>query len=98
MVARPYDALYRDWNEKRRVPTRPSKWGGFTRRYFTAPRSAADLVAGRDAIAEWARLTDGCSAGRPITKPLLTATLDGDHGFYEPCQENARRWYRLQPR
>jgi hypothetical protein len=41
-----YDALHRDWNEKRRVLTCPTEWGGFTHRYFVAPCSAADLVAG----------------------------------------------------
>jgi hypothetical protein len=34
MVARLYDALYRDWNEKRRVLTCPTKWGGFTPSLF----------------------------------------------------------------
>src|SRR6266446_3448696 len=46
MVAWLYDTLHRDWKEKRRVLTCPTEWGGFTHRYFVAPCSAADLVAG----------------------------------------------------
>ena len=80
MVARLYDALYRDWNEKRRVLTCPTEWGGFTHRDFVAPRSAADLVAGRDAIVEWARLTDGWLGRSPDFKAALTATASPGAG------------------
>jgi len=92
MVAWLYDALHRDWNEKRRVLTCPTEWGGFTHRYFVAPCSAADLAAGRDAIAEWARVTDGWLGRSPDFKAALRATTGGNNGFYEPYQENARRW------
>src|SRR6266446_11000753 len=60
--------------------------------YFVALCSAADLAAGRDAIAEWARLTDGWLGRSPDFKAALRATTGGNNGFYEPYQENARRW------
>jgi 4-hydroxyphenylacetate 3-monooxygenase len=37
----------------------PTEWGGFTHRYFKAPTNLQEQVAGRDAIAEWARITYG---------------------------------------
>jgi 4-hydroxyphenylacetate 3-monooxygenase len=94
MVARLYDALHQDHAEGRNVLTCPTEWGGFTHRYFVAPRSADDLVAGRDAIAAWARLTWGWLGRSPDYKAALLATLGGNTEFYEPYQENARRWYR----
>jgi aromatic ring hydroxylase len=94
MIARLYDALWRDHNEKKQVLSCPTEWGGFTHRYFVAPCSAADLVAGRDAIAAWARLSWGWLGRSPDYKAALTATLGGNTEFYDPYQENARRWYR----
>jgi aromatic ring hydroxylase len=94
MVARLYDALHRDHAEIKHVLTCPTEWGGFTHRYFIAPRSAEDLVGGRDAIAEWARLTWGWLGRSPDYKAALLATLGGNTEFYDPYQENARRWYR----
>jgi aromatic ring hydroxylase len=94
MVARLYDALCCDHAEGKNVLSCPTEWGGFTHRYFVAPRSAEDLVAGRDAIAEWARLSWGWLGRSPDYKAALTATLGGNTEFYHPYQENARRWYR----
>lgn len=59
MVARLYDALHRDHAEGANILTCPTEWGGYTQRYFKAPRSAEDLVACREAIAGWARLSYG---------------------------------------
>jgi 4-hydroxyphenylacetate 3-monooxygenase len=94
MVARLYDALHRDRAEERNLLTCPTEWGGFTHRYFVAPRSAADLVAARDAIAAWARLTWGWLGRSPDYKAAFLATLGANAAFYAPYQENARRWYR----
>ena len=95
MVARLYDALHRDHAEDKHVLSCPTEWGGFTHRYFVAPRAAEDLVAARDAMAEWARMTWGWLGRSPDYKAALTATLGGNTDFYEPYQENALRWYRL---
>ena len=94
MIARLYDALHQDRKEEKGVLTCPTEWGGFTHRYFTAPRSADDLVAGRDAIAAWARLTYGWLGRSPDYKAAFLATLGANAEFYAPYQENARRWYR----
>jgi aromatic ring hydroxylase len=94
MIARLYDALHRDHNEGQGVLTCPTEWGGFTHRYFVAPRSAEELVAGRDAIAAWARLTWGWLGRSPDYKAAFLATLGANAEFYAPYQENARRWYR----
>src|ERR1700740_2208041 len=94
MIARLYDALHRDHKEGKGVLTCPSAWGGFTHHFFKAPRSSEDLVAGRDAIAEWARITYGWLGRSPDYKAAFLATLGANAEFYVPYQDNARRWYR----
>ena len=94
MIARLYDALHRDHAEDKNVLSCPTEWGGFTHRYFVAPRSVEDLVAGRDAIAAWSRLTYGWLGRSPDYKAAFLATLGANAEFYAPYQENARRWYR----
>jgi 4-hydroxyphenylacetate 3-monooxygenase len=95
MVARLYDALHADHREEKGVLTCPTEWGGFTHRYFLAPRSADDLVAARDAIAAWARVTYGWLGRSPDYKAAFLATLGANAEFYAPYHENARRWYRF---
>src|SRR5256885_587939 len=94
MIARLYDALHRDHADKKNQLTCATEWGGFTHRYFIAPRSAEELVAGRDAIAAWARLTYGWLGRSPDYKAAFLATLGANAEFYAPYQDNARRWYR----
>jgi aromatic ring hydroxylase len=94
MIARLYDALHKDHAEGKGVLTCPTEWGGFTHRYFVAPRSAEELVRGRDAIAAWARLTWGWLGRSPDYKAAFLATLGANAEFYAPYQDNARRWYR----
>jgi 4-hydroxyphenylacetate 3-monooxygenase len=94
MVARLYDALHVDHRDEKGVLTCPTEWGGFTHRYFVAPRSADDLIAGRDAIAAWARITYGWLGRSPDYKAAFLATLGANAGFYAPYEDNARRWYR----
>ncbi len=94
MVARLYDALHRDHTEEKHILSCPTEWDGFTHRYFVAPRSAEDQVAARDAIAAWSRLTYGWLGRSPDYKAAFLGTLGANAEFYEPYQENARRWYR----
>src|SRR5436190_12802709 len=94
MIARLYDALYQDQKEEKGILTCPTEWGGFAHRYFQAPRSAEELVAGRDAIAAWARITYGWLGRSSDYKAAFLATLGANAEFYAPYQENARRWYR----
>src|SRR6266508_2096527 len=76
------------------VLTEPTEWGGFTHRYFRAPTTVAEQVAGRDAIAAWARLTYGWLGRSPDYKAAFLGTLGANAEFYAPYQDNARRWYR----
>src|SRR5438132_1253685 len=94
MVARLYDALHKDQKEEKGILTCPTEWGGFTHRYFQAPRSAEELVAGRDAIAAWSRFCYGWLGRSFDYKAAFLATLGANAEFYAPYQENARRWYR----
>ena len=69
-----------------------------THAFFKAPKIAARTCSpGRDAIAEWARLTYGWIGRAPDYKAAFLATLGANAEFYDPYQENARRWYKLQP-
>ena len=95
MIARLYDALHEDHKSGKNVLTMPTEWGGFTHRYFKAPTSLEEQVAGRDAIAEWARVTYGWLGRSPDYKAAFLGTLGANAEFYAPFQENARRWYRL---
>src|SRR5439155_23221713 len=94
MLARLYDALHEDHTRGAGVLTMPTDWGGFTHRYFRAPTTLPEQVAGRDAIAAWARLTYGWLGRSPDYKAAFLATLGANAEFYAPYQENARRWYR----
>ena len=94
MLARLYDALHEP--AARPVLTCPTDTGsgGYTHRFFRAPTSADDLVAARDAIAAWARLTYGWMGRSPDYKAAFLATLGANAEFYTPYQDNARRFYR----
>src|SRR4030095_5664389 len=95
MLARLYDALHDP--AQRDVLTCPTDTGsgGVTHRYFRAPASADDLVAARDAIAAWARLTYGWMGRSPDSKAAFLATRGVKPVSAAPSRDNARRWYRL---
>src|SRR5919205_113199 len=57
MVARLYDALHDDDRSKKILVPTDTGNSGKTHAFFKAPKSLGDLMAGREAIAEWARLT-----------------------------------------
>ena len=59
MIARCYDALHDP--EKKSKLTMPTETGNgsFTHAYFRAPKTLDEMLAGRDAIAEWARVGYG---------------------------------------
>jgi len=94
MVARLYDALHDETRKHKLLSPTDTGNGGVTHAFFKAPRSMADLLAGREAIAEWARLTYGWMGRAPDYKASFLATLGANADFYYPYQENARRWYR----
>ena len=94
MVARLYDALHDP--ARKDVLTIPTDTGngGFTHRFYQGSRNAEDLVAARDAIADWARISYGWIGRSPDYKAAFLATLGANSGYYAPYEENAKRWYR----
>ena len=68
--------------------------GGVTHKFFKAPHNAEEMVGGRDAIAEWARIGYGWLGRAPDYKAAFLATLGANAEFYAPFQDNARRWYK----
>jgi aromatic ring hydroxylase len=95
MTARLFDAMSDPKHkDKILVPTDTGN-GGMTHAFFKAPKSADDLLKGRNAIAEWARLTYGWIGRAPDYKAAFLATLGANAAFYDPYSDNARRWYKF---
>ncbi|MET0851112.1 MAG: 4-hydroxyphenylacetate 3-hydroxylase N-terminal domain-containing protein, partial [Candidatus Rokuibacteriota bacterium] len=93
MLARLYDALHApDTQAALTCPTDTGS-GGYTHRFFRASATAEELIAARDAITLWARLTYGWMGRSPDYKAAFLATLGANADYYAPYQENARRWY-----
>src|SRR6266516_1060662 len=94
MLARLYDALHE--GEHRDVLTTETDTGNgdVTHPFYKGPRSAEDLLASRDASAEWARVTYGWMGRAPDYKASFLATLGANPDYYEPYTENALHWYK----
>src|SRR5262249_59214763 len=91
-IARLYDSLH-DCDLRDRMTT-VDRFGIRTHRFFAPSYSAAELLAARDAIAEWARLTYGFMGRTPDYKAAFMATLGANPEFYAPFEKNALDWYR----
>jgi len=93
ILARLYDALHDA--EKQPILTCPTDTGsaGYTHRFFRVARSVDDLIASRDAIVEWARMTYGWMGRTPDYKGAFATSLGANPDFYDPYQANAQRWY-----
>ena len=94
MIARLYDALHDPKTKDVLTIATDTGSGGYTQRYFRAPMSWEEQLAGRDAIAAWARLTYGWLGRSPDYKGAFLGTLGANAEFYAPYQENARAWYK----
>jgi len=95
MTARLYDALHNPAHQKNLTLPTDTGNGSFTHAYFKAPKTPEDLLAGRNAIAEWAKITYGWLGRSPDYKASFLATLGANTEFYAPYQDNARRWYKF---
>lgn len=92
MVARLYDALHDDKRKSKiLVPTETGN-GGMTHAFFKAPKTPEEMLAGRTAIAEWAKLTYGWLGGstEEIRRYCLfgaqaSGNADRFKGFAEEC-------------
>jgi 4-hydroxyphenylacetate 3-monooxygenase len=94
MIARLYDALHDSKRQDTLTMSTDTGNGGFTHRFYRPSRNVEEMVSARDAIAEWARVTYGWIGRSPDYKAAFLATLGANADFYEPFQENARRWYQ----
>jgi aromatic ring hydroxylase len=94
MIARLYDALHDPTLQDVLTTTTDTGSGGYTHRYFRAPMTWEEQLAGRDAIATWARMTYGWLGRAPDYKGAFLGTLGANAEFYAPHQDSARAWYR----
>jgi len=93
-IARLYDALHDPQYRAVLTTETDTGNGGFTHPFYRVPRCREDLVAAREAIAQWQRFTFGYMGRSPDYKASFLATLGVNDEFYNPYHENARRWYR----
>ena len=93
-IAKLYDALHAD--ETRDVLTAPTDTGsgGYTHKFFKAARSREQVIAQRDAIAAWARISYGWMGRSPDYKAALMNTLGANAAFYGDFADNARAWHK----
>jgi 4-hydroxyphenylacetate 3-monooxygenase len=93
-IARLYDALHDPQTRDALVCPTDGETGGFTQKFFRVAHSREEVVAQRDAIAAWARLSYGWMGRSPDYKASLMNTLGANHAFYGKFSENAKAWYR----
>ena len=81
MIARLYDALHDPAQQD--VLTMPTDTGngGFTHKFYRPSRNAEEMVAARDAIAAWARISYGWIGRSPDYKAAFLATLGANSDF-----------------
>src|SRR6059058_2089607 len=93
-IARLYDALHDAKTKDGLTWPTDTGSGGYTHKFFRAARSREELIAQRDAIAQWARMSYGWMGRSPDYKASLMNTLGANHRFYGRFSANARTWYR----
>lgn len=87
-----YDALHDP--ELKHVMLDEDRHGILTHRFFMPSYSSDDLLAARDALEVWARLSYGYMGRSPDYKASFMATLGADPDWYQPFGDSARSWYR----
>lgn len=93
-IARLYDALHDPAYKNVLTTETDTGNGGFTQRFFRNDHTPQELLATRDAIAQWARMTYGQMGRSPDYKAAFLATLGANPDYYAPYEDNARRWYK----
>jgi len=91
-IARLYDALHDP--EQNDVLLGADRRGIETHKFFMPSYSGEELMAARDAIAAWARLSYGFMGRSPDYKASFMATLGAAPEFYSPFEASAEAWYR----
>jgi len=92
-VAKLYDALHDAATKRVLTTTTDTGSGGYTHRFFKAARSREEMIAQRDAIAAWARITYGWMGRSPDYKAAFLNTLGANAEFYGAFAGNARAWH-----
>jgi aromatic ring hydroxylase len=91
-IGRRYEALHDPLT--RDLMTGEDRHGIRTHRFFMPSYTPEDLLASREAIAHWARMSYGHMGRTPDYKASFMATLGADPGWYAPFEDSARLWYR----
>lgn len=91
-VARLYDAMHDP--ATRDVLTAEDELGTRTHRFFKPSRDSGELVAAREAIATWARMSYGFLGRTPEYKAAFMSGLHVNADYYGEYADNARAWYR----
>jgi 4-hydroxyphenylacetate 3-monooxygenase len=93
-VARLYDALHDPKSKDVLTAETDTGSDGYTHKFFKVARSREDVVAQRDAIAAWARISYGWMGRSPDYKAAFLNTLGANAEFYGKFADNARAWHR----
>ena len=93
-VALLYDALHDPATKDVLTGPTDTGSGGYTMKFFKVARSREEVIAQRDAIAAWARVTYGWLGSSPDYKAAFLNTLGANAEFYGKFADNARAWYK----
>src|SRR6201987_3605544 len=89
-VAVLYDALHDKAHKDVLTAPTDTGSGGYTHKFFKAARSRDDVIAQRDAIAAWARLSYGWMGRSPDYKASFLNTLGANAQFYGQFAHHGR--------
>lgn len=95
-IARLYDALHDDHTSGAGILTCPTDTGsgGYTHTFFRNNKTVADVIAQREAIAGWAKLTYGWMGRSPDYKASLVNAMGAASHIFGDCADNAKGWYK----
>ncbi|MGB6537222.1 MAG: 4-hydroxyphenylacetate 3-hydroxylase N-terminal domain-containing protein, partial [Xanthobacteraceae bacterium] len=93
-IALLYDALHDAKTKDALTAPTDTGSGGYTMKFFKAARSREDVMAQRDAIATWARISYGWLGRSPDYKAAFLNTLGANADFYGKFAGNARAWHK----
>ena len=71
--------------------------GGYTFRYFRYQRSREEMIASRDAMAAWSRMTYGWMGRTPDYKAAFTNTLGANAEYYGPLRRQCAALVQARP-
>ena len=91
-ITRLYDTLHDP--AQRELVTTVDDYGIRTHKFFVPSKSSEELLAAREAIAAWARLSYGFMGRTPDYKAAFMASLGANPEFYAPFGDNALAWYK----